>query len=264
MPIPRYYFSKGHIKSIRIHGFSDASKHAYVGVVYIRGVDIQGSIHVALDTSKTKVAPIKQLTIPRLEICGAQLLAQLLGHVREVLQVSIKDTFGWTDSTIVLNWLKGSPKTFKTYVCNRVSYIVETIPNTNWFHVNGADNPADCASRGMFPSELLDHGLWWKGPAWLRNIGLIRRTYHQIRMRRNALKYVFTPHYSLSLLSYLLIVNPISITRKGLQRGFSDTLEIHFPAEGRRDSPQTYQLTSCQWLRLTGCHSVSMRCLVKR
>ena len=83
-----------------------------------------------------------------------------------MLQVSIKDTFAWTDSNIVLNWLKGSPKRLKTYVCNRVSYIVETIPNTSWFQVNGADNPVDCASRGMFPSELLDHELWWKGPAW--------------------------------------------------------------------------------------------------
>ena len=111
--IPCYYFNKEcHIKSIQWHGFSDASKHVYSGVVFIRGVDTQGNIHVALVTSKTKVAPIRQLTISRLELCGAQLLAQLLGHVREVFQISLKDTFGWTDSTIVLNWLKGSPRRF--------------------------------------------------------------------------------------------------------------------------------------------------------
>ena len=69
MPIPCCYFSKeGHIKSVQIHGFSDASKHAYAGVVYIKGVDTQGSIHVSLVTSKIKVAPIKQHTIPRLEL----------------------------------------------------------------------------------------------------------------------------------------------------------------------------------------------------
>lgn len=69
----------------------------------------------------------------------------------------------------MLNWIVGNPRRFKTYVGNRVSSIVENIPPDRWNHVNGADNPADCASRGLFPSELLEHHLWWSGPEWLRS-----------------------------------------------------------------------------------------------
>lgn len=70
--------------------------------------------------------------------------------------------------TIVLNWLSGSPRRFKTYVGNRVSSIVHIIPPERWNHIMGAENPADCASRGILPSELLDHTVWWEGPSWLK------------------------------------------------------------------------------------------------
>ena len=68
----------------------------------------------------------------------------------------------------MLNWLDGSPRRFKTFVGNRVSTIMELIPPEKWNHISGLDNPADCASRGLFPSELLQHQLWWDGPLWLK------------------------------------------------------------------------------------------------
>ena len=111
-----------------------------------------------------KVVPIKHLTIPCLELCGAHLLAQLLDHIKEVFHLSLQDISAWTDSTIVLNWLSGNPRCFKTFVGNRVSSFVEHIPPDRWNHVNGGENPANCASRGLFPSELLEYELWWKGP----------------------------------------------------------------------------------------------------
>lgn len=83
-------------------------------------VDTDGKVHVSLITSKTRVAPIKRLTIPRLELCGAQLLANLLHYIQGVLHVSPGDLFAWTDSTIVLAWLTGNPRRFKTYVGNRI------------------------------------------------------------------------------------------------------------------------------------------------
>ena len=101
--IPWCYFSKTTtITSTELHGFSDASEHAYAAVVYLRMTDTGGNTQVTLVTSKTKVAPIKKLTIPHLELCGAHLLAQLLYHV-EVLELPIAQVFAWTDSTIVLS-----------------------------------------------------------------------------------------------------------------------------------------------------------------
>ena len=152
---------------MQLHGFSDASELAYyAGVVYLRIVDTHGNVHIALVASETKVAPIKCLTIPRLKLCGAHLLAQLLRHIQEVFCVPLHDIHAWTDSTIVLNWLVGNPRRFKQYIGNRVSHMVELIPPARWRHVLGPENPADCASRGLFPLELLQHSLWWHGPSW--------------------------------------------------------------------------------------------------
>ena len=167
--IPRCYFDQEtHVSFIQLHGFSDASEVAYSAVVYIRLTDTSNQNQVSLVMSKTKVAPIKRLSIPRLELCGAHLLAQLLHHARKVLDVSLSSIYAWTDSTIVLNWLDGSPKRFKTYVGNRISTILDLIPPDTWNHVSGLENPADCASRGLYPTELLDHPLWWNGPDWLK------------------------------------------------------------------------------------------------
>ena len=88
--IPRYYYSKmAKATSIQLHGFSDVSEDAYAGVVYLRSVDESNNVHVSLVTSKTKVSPIKCLIIPRLELCGANILADILNHVRVVLNIPI-------------------------------------------------------------------------------------------------------------------------------------------------------------------------------
>ena len=131
--IERCYFPKtAAISSFQLHGFSDASEKAYGGVVYLRMTDTDGGVHAALVIAKTKVAPIKQMTIPRLELCGAHLMAQMLHHVKEVLGVPLKSVHAWTDSTIVLNWLNGNSRRFKTYVGNRVSHIVhQTVGTTS-------------------------------------------------------------------------------------------------------------------------------------
>ena len=155
--IPRCYSPVGFTPtSVELHGFSDASEEAYAGVVYIRLINSSGRVHTTLVMSKTRVAPVKRLSIPRLELCGAQLLTKLLCHVKRVLEIiPMSSVIAWTDSTVVLSWLTENPRRFKTYVGNRVSFILDQIPPDRWKHVPGILNPADCASRGLFP---LDHG----------------------------------------------------------------------------------------------------------
>ena len=92
--IPQCYFSKmTTIISTELHGFCDASEHAYAAVVYLRMTDTDGNMQVTLVTSKTKVAPVKKLTTPHLELCGAHLSAQLLYHVREMFELPIAQVF---------------------------------------------------------------------------------------------------------------------------------------------------------------------------
>ena len=96
------------------------------------------------------------------------MLTQLLRHAKDVFQLPMNSIFTWTDSTIVLNWLTGYPRQFKTFIGNRVSSIVDQTSPERWNHVSGIENPADCASRGLLPTELVEHSLWWNGLPWIR------------------------------------------------------------------------------------------------
>ena len=119
--------------------------------------------------AKTKVVPSKTLSMPRLELCGTVVTEKLLIHCRKVLEVPLCDTFAWTNSTVVLSWLRGNPQRFKPFVGNRVAEVMELISPDRWQQVPGKTNPADCASRGLYPSELVQHKSWWNGPSWLHN-----------------------------------------------------------------------------------------------
>ena len=109
-PIPQSYFQREiNEASMQLHGFCDASESAYAGVIYLRAVDQDGLIHISLIMAKTKVAPIKRLTMPRLELCGAVIVAKLLSHRAKILSNFKKQVYAGSDSVVVLSWLCCNP-----------------------------------------------------------------------------------------------------------------------------------------------------------
>ncbi|XP_008179923.1 uncharacterized protein LOC103308408 [Acyrthosiphon pisum] len=154
-------------------GFSDASIKGYAAVVYLRVSDRHRRVSMFLLGSKTKLAPTKAMSIPRLKLCGAGLLARWLSRIQITLstQITIQNVFAWSDSSIVLSWLKTPHVSYKIFVSNRIHKINELLPSCSWFYVSTDMNPADCASRGLRPGELAQHDLYWRGPTFLNQFG---------------------------------------------------------------------------------------------
>ncbi|GFW09974.1 integrase catalytic domain-containing protein [Trichonephila clavipes] len=161
--IPRCILLPSTIR-IEIHGFSDASERAYAAVVYIKCFNESGQSQTRLLCSKSRVAPLKTVTIPRLELSAALLLSRLVKKVVPILQLPINKIWMWTDSTIALAWIKTEPHKLKTFVSNRVAEIQALSKDYHWKHVSSKNNPADLISRGCNVDELLKNEMWFSGP----------------------------------------------------------------------------------------------------
>lgn len=164
---PRYVLKNLGSKNIQIHTFADASEKAYGAVVYLRTVQKDNTVTVNLLCSKSRVAPLKTQTIPRLELCAALLAAELTARVKIDLGYQDKASYLWTDSQIVLAWLNNHPGKLPVYVAHRVVKILRlTIPD-QWYHVPSKQNPADVLSRGLKPREFAACHVWTFGPMFL-------------------------------------------------------------------------------------------------
>lgn len=171
MKIPRNLFSYGKdsVISIELHAFSDASMKCYGTCIYLRVCYNNNKVSCCLIAAKNRIAPLKQLTLPPLELQGALLMANLTTKVRSILKncFPINAIHLWTDSEIVLAWIKAEPSRWTVFVANRVSEIRSKTTDCQWHHIRSKHNPADILSRGSKPSDLVESELWWHGPAFL-------------------------------------------------------------------------------------------------
>lgn len=130
-------------------------------------VNTDGYVSVHLLFSKLCVAPIKQISLPHLELDEALLVYRFAQKVLPILYLKIINIYLWTNSTIVLAWLSATSTRWKTFVVNRMSEIHVITDKYQWRHVHSKDNPADILSRGASPQKLQDRQMWWNGLSWL-------------------------------------------------------------------------------------------------
>ena len=154
---------------LELHVFGDASVKGYGCVVYVRYPLPEGGYAVSFVMARARVAPVKTVTLPRLELLACLLAARLAKHVRCALQLPDVPVYCWTDSTVALAWVKSRPCKWKQFVRNRVEEIQSLTDPSVWHHTPGAQNPADAASRELFAEQLIESELWLRGPEWLRS-----------------------------------------------------------------------------------------------
>lgn len=153
---------------VQIHAFCDASEKAYGTAIYVRVVNNNREIFCTLLSAKSRVAPLKEVTIPRLELLAAVMLSEQTSAIIKACEFQKCKTTFWSDSTIVLSWIKKQTHELKAFVGNRVEIIQEKTKGCKWKHVCSGDNPADLVSRGMQMRDFLDSKLWLEGPEWLK------------------------------------------------------------------------------------------------
>ncbi|XP_049886768.1 uncharacterized protein LOC126381312 [Pectinophora gossypiella] len=166
--IPRYVFSSQN--NAELHIFCDASQSAYGACVYVRTQDPNGAACARLFIAKCRVAPLKSLTIPRLELCAALTAVRLYKKVIDSIRNPqiISNCYFWSDSMITLSWIKSSPHKLNAFVSHRVNEIQTTTGHHTWRYVPTKQNPADLISRGLTATQLIHSDMWFSGPEFLR------------------------------------------------------------------------------------------------
>ncbi|XP_065094437.1 uncharacterized protein LOC135714962 [Ochlerotatus camptorhynchus] len=167
--IPRCYFpgySAGAYDSLELHVFVDASSTAYAAAAYFRIVD-GGKIRCSLVSAKTKVAPIKLLSVPRLELQAAVIGTRLMKSIIANHTLQIKRKVLWSDSSTVLNWLRSDPRKYKQYVAFRVTEILDETEVSDWKKVPTRMYVADEATKWGHGPCFEEQSRWFKAPEFL-------------------------------------------------------------------------------------------------
>ena len=169
LEINRKYVPVGaNVINRQVHIFNDASEKAYATVAYLRNEHADGSVTISFITSKTKVAPLKVITLPRLELMSAVIGARLSIKIKNALKDPDMKVVFWLDSQIALHWIKNTQVRWKTFVENHTEEARECSDPVNWRYCPGKENPADIATRGTTVTKLMESASWWGAPSWLQ------------------------------------------------------------------------------------------------
>ena len=164
--IPRCYTNKTSVENIQLHIFVDASKDAYAAVAYFRFQNNQ-HIECSLVAAKTRVAPIKLVSIPRLELMAAVLGATLYQKILREHSIKIEETYLWSDSRTVLAWIRSEPRKYKQFVAFRITEILEKTSEHEWRWIPTNFNVADEATKWAVIPEFNVNSRWFNGPSFL-------------------------------------------------------------------------------------------------
>ncbi|XP_038062620.1 uncharacterized protein LOC119733113 [Patiria miniata] len=135
--------------TVQLHHFCNASERGYGAVTYLRLQDVDERVSSCLLMAKAKLAPLKKTTIPRLELAAGVVSVKLDEMIRRELLLPLQESVFWSDSMIVLHYLRNEDKRYQTFVTNRISRILELSKASQWRYVDSMSNPADDVSRGL-------------------------------------------------------------------------------------------------------------------
>ena len=156
--------------SAQIHHFADASDDGYGTATYLRLTNEDGDVECNLLMGKSRVAPIKKVSIPRMELTAATGAVKIDSWIKQELEIPVDQTFFWTDSETVLKYVQNEKARFPVFVANRLAIIHDGSSVDQWRYVPTNVNPADYASRGMTVSQLIAKKQWLKGPDFLTEV----------------------------------------------------------------------------------------------
>ena len=152
-----------------LHVFCDASTINYGAVCYIRTIGADQTTNCTFCMGKSRVSPLKFVSVPRLELTATTIAVKLSTFVCNQLGFKFDYVYYWTDAMIVLRHIHSTASRFYTFVANRLS-LIQSLTNTKqWRYEQTKHNPADIASRGLMPSKVDTADLWFRGPDFLRN-----------------------------------------------------------------------------------------------
>lgn len=151
----------------QLHHFADASEEGYGTVSYLLQKNNSNEVHCAFVLGKARVAPLKPMTVPRMELTAATMATRMDTVLKSDLQLPLQPSVFWSDSTTVLKYIRNETSRFRTFVANRVDTILRCSNPQQWRYVNTSLNPADYASRGLKAENFIQNQVWLQGPDFL-------------------------------------------------------------------------------------------------